>query len=464
MAKRSKKPTPSIAEKKQRVRKAVRVLEEALDNYEQAHPHWRIEVLVSLIQWSLKCLKHYIEEARDQEITWEQPFVEARYPVEWDWEASRTNGDEHGRILYGNITDTNVADRITAAKTLSAIMVRAMSAHALGELTNWVRLAKRGDYYTPCLPFELTKALNSLKGKANRRQAYEQIARPFSIGAALVDYGTMELQNGERVPAKVARQLAKLSEFIDIPRIGFSGDVNGRKIEMSLIFQIHPLITDHSEEKAYHPITVGLHIVPEVSGNEVLFENPAEWPRKDRAEFWKELFRALDKLADKLIPKEESERSVILMVNAQLKVPASRWKAESQGNVMKAITDALSLGGEVEQINIEAEGARSELRGRQCPVCCFAHDHAFTQILVPGHAPITIAGALPDIVRCVHAAHEKGFPRLSTKDDGLLRRCGGYGHPSKAFHDLRQSGAYKVLFDTSRRGFIALRGFDRKES
>ncbi len=464
MTKPSKKPTPNIAEKKDRVRKAVRVLGKALANYEEAHPHWRIEVLVSLIKWSFKCLKHFIEDARDNEITWEQPFVELHYPVEWDWKASRMRGDEHGSILYGDITDTNVAEQKSAVETLSRIMARAMNAHALGDLTKWVRFAKRGDYHTPCLPLELAKALDSIKAKGPRQEAYERIARPFSIGAALVDYGAMEFQDGERVPAKVARRLAKLSDFIDIPHFRFSGDVNGRKIEMSLVFQIHPLITDHGEEKAYHPITVGFHIVPEVSGNQVFFENPAEWPKRDRGEFWKELFQALDGLADKLIPREESEDSMILTVNAQLKVPASRWKPESRGNVMKAITDALSLGGEVSQINVQTEEARNELRDRPCPVCGFAHDHAFTQILVPGHASITIAGALPDIVRCVHTAHEKGFPRLSTKDDDLLRRCGGYGHPSKAFHDLRQSEAYKVLFDTSRRGFIALRGFGRKES
>ncbi len=44
MTKLSKKPTPSIADKKERVRKAVRILGEALDNYKEAHPHWRIEV------------------------------------------------------------------------------------------------------------------------------------------------------------------------------------------------------------------------------------------------------------------------------------------------------------------------------------------------------------------------------------------------------------------------------------
>jgi hypothetical protein len=155
---------------------------------------------------------------------------------------------------------------------------------------------------------------------------------------------------------------------------------------------------------------------------------------------------------------------IILMVNAELKVPVRRWKPENRGNVIKAITDALSHGGEVSQINVQTEGHQDAAQRTACPVCGFAHDHMFTQILVPGHAPITIAGVLPDIVRCVHKSHEKGFPSLSTKDDDLLRRCGGYGHPSKAFHDLRQSGAYQVLFDTSRRGFIALRGFRRKES
>jgi hypothetical protein len=70
-----------------------------------------MEVLVSLIRWSLKSLRHYLENARDQEITWESPFVELPYAVEWDWQASRKRGTKHGRILYGNITDQNVAGK-----------------------------------------------------------------------------------------------------------------------------------------------------------------------------------------------------------------------------------------------------------------------------------------------------------------------------------------------------------------
>lgn len=454
-----RKPKPGIAKTEERVRKAVGILGDALDDYEAKHPHWRSEVLVSLVHWSLRSLRHYIEDRREKEISWENPFVELPYAVEWNWEASRTRGDDYGGFLYGNITDTNVADQGTAVATLTGIMARLMTAHTLGDLTNWVRFAKRGDYHTPCLPLELAAALNSIRPEGKRREAFEEVTRPFSIGAALVDYGTEELREGERVSKKVAAQLAKLSDLIDIPPLRLSGEVNGRKVEMSLIFQIHPLITDHLEERAYHPITIGLHFMPDVSGHEVVFENPAKWPTKDRAAFWEGLFQALDKLFRQLLPKEESEDSVILTVNAQLKIPASHWKPESTGGTMKMIAEALAQAGEVGHIQVQKKGWAQQQERKRCAVCGFTHDHAFTQILGASQEPITLAGVLPDIVRCVHGAHEKGFSRLSTKDEGLLRTCGKYGHPSKAFYDRGQSAAYKVLFDTSRRGFMALRGF-----
>lgn len=40
------------------VAKYLPVLHRALDDCETEHPHWRIEVLVSLIHWPLQSLKH----------------------------------------------------------------------------------------------------------------------------------------------------------------------------------------------------------------------------------------------------------------------------------------------------------------------------------------------------------------------------------------------------------------------
>lgn len=93
-----------------------------------------------------------------------------------------------------------------------------------------------------------------------------------------------------------------------------------------------------------------------------------------------------------------------------------------------------------------------------CSTCGWRHDAGFTQIQIPGHEVVSLAGVLPGIVRLVHDAHEKGFPGLSTKDDALLEACGGYRNPCKAFDDLKRRREYQLLFDTRRRGFIALRG------
>lgn len=97
-----------------------------------------------------------------------------------------------------------------------------------------------------------------------------------------------------------------------------------------------------------------------------------------------------------------------------------------------------------------------------CRVCHWRHDANFTQVLIPGKKIITLSGILPDIVACIHGEHEKGLPWLSTKDDRLVRCCGGGGPISKAFYDRGQREAYRILF-VKKRGFIALGGFHRKQ-
>ena len=43
-------------------------------------------VLVDLIKGGLETLKHALEDPEEKEVTWENPWTEARYMVEWDWE------------------------------------------------------------------------------------------------------------------------------------------------------------------------------------------------------------------------------------------------------------------------------------------------------------------------------------------------------------------------------------------
>ncbi len=78
---------------------------------------------------------------------------------------------------------------------------------------------------------------------------------------------------------------------------------------MSLIFQIHPLTIEYERKKAYHSITVGLFIAPEIIEGEIVTTTPAGWPKNDQETLWHELFQEVVKLTDHFIPKAESQTS-----------------------------------------------------------------------------------------------------------------------------------------------------------
>jgi hypothetical protein len=253
-----------------------------------------------------------------------------------------------------------------------------------------------------------------------------------------------------------------MNQRMDIQGIRFTGDVNGRKVDVGLVFEIHPMIADYDEKKAYHPVVVGLAVLngnARLVGGEVVQETPATWPKCDREEFWEGLLQSVEKIPDQLFPKNEIQESVIVSVNSKLKIPLEHWKPENRSAEMEKMADALGQFGELAQFNVESSKSIDDAhRHDVCPVCGWIHDTGFTQIRTNQDEVIMLGGILPDIVALVHHAHENGLAGLCTKDEKLVKACGGYNHPCKAFDDLKHRNDYKTLFETGKRGFISLRG------
>ena len=173
----------------------------------------------------------------------------------------------------------------------------------------------------------------------------------------------------------------------------------------------------------------------------------------------KNLFPRLLKLSDSyfaLIALDRpGEDSIILSVISKIKVSTESWLAGPE-KVMKNIVQAHAAIGDVVEFQVkEMDPPDSNPNG--CKVCGWIHDSGFTRIKIPGQDVISLAGILPEIVSLVHRTLENGLASLSTKDNDLLAICGGYRNPCKAFDDLKRRDAYKLIFDTRRRGFIALR-------
>ncbi|MGO8682115.1 MAG: hypothetical protein ACLPYZ_00740 [Limisphaerales bacterium] len=338
-------------------------------------------------------------------------------------------------------------------------MARQFNAMTLAEATNWAWFEKLNSYYTPRLPVQLFVELNAIKSKRHRREYFEELVRPFSIGASRIDCDDTEFKSGAWAPKRITKQLSEINQQMDIPGIRITGNVNGRKFDMGLVFEIHPLIADYDERKAYHPVVVGLAYFPRMVGSDIVEDTPSNWPKSDRAEFWEGLFREVEKITGLLVPKPESQGSVILSVNSTLKIPLEHWQPENRSAEIKKVADALAQIGELGGLKVESTKSISDIHHQDvCPVCGWVHDAGFTQIKTNQDEVITLGGILPDIVALIHRTHEKGLPALSTKDDKLLKICGGYGNPCKTFDDLKHRNDYKNLFDTRKRGFISLRG------
>ena len=316
------------------IRKYLSILQKATDAYEKDHPHWRQEVILSLINWSLKNLRHFIEISKPAGVTWENSFVDLRYPIGWNWERRGKGDIAPGGHRFGKLTRQNTASEELAVKTVGEIMVRQLTALALADITNWVWCEVRKNYHTAVLPVELVTELDAIKGKGARQAAFDAYTRPYSIGAALLDYEGIEMKPGVPVPAKITKKLVGIGELMDIPRFLFEGEVNGRKIETSLVFQVHPLVADYDKRQAYHRITVGLFFDPQITGNQVVVHTPEKWPKRDRMAFWNDLFQAVDRVIEELIPQREAEESVILTVNSKIKVPAHRWRPDKRGDTI----------------------------------------------------------------------------------------------------------------------------------
>jgi Holliday junction resolvase-like predicted endonuclease len=240
------------------------------------------------------------------------------YPVQWDWESPHDGDIVYGKQVLGKFTEENTSDTQMSARTLAKMMACRFNTMALGDLTNGAWFEKRQGAYIPYLPAKLDAEIKRIKGKWKKREAAEEIYRPFWIGTTRIDIPGRESETNAGVPRRVAKRLEAARQRMDIAGISFSGDVNGRKMWSGLIFEIQPLIVDYDARKAFHAVTVGLAFEHKLVGNSIISITPDNWPRRDQEAFWNEILHGVDKYKERLIPANELISSIILMHNDEI--------------------------------------------------------------------------------------------------------------------------------------------------
>ena len=97
-------------------------------------PNWRTVSLLDLVADGLDNLRGYIEDPTEEETSWAEPFVELRYPVEWDFEGFKLGGPTPGAVSW-RFTPEDVVGGEVPEETIFAALFSHTRIVLLQELT-----------------------------------------------------------------------------------------------------------------------------------------------------------------------------------------------------------------------------------------------------------------------------------------------------------------------------------------
>lgn len=167
------RPAPSAKGEKfqARVNRYLKVFIKLLDAYERDHPNWRAEALFWLIEYGLVRLRYYVESKRESEISWDSPFVELHYPIDWNWDAWRDGKTTGISINSGVLNERNTRTKKVAARTLASIMVKHLTILALQQFTNNVGTRSEAHVLSRFWPRTLESFSRRSKANVRRRES-----------------------------------------------------------------------------------------------------------------------------------------------------------------------------------------------------------------------------------------------------------------------------------------------------
>lgn len=288
---------------------------DALDSYEQEHPYWWDETLLELLYEGLCNLRDSLNDPTS-EVTWDEPFVELQYPLEWNFD-----GPEAGRPQFLAVT----ADEIEAAqhdpearRELAQRMGRAAAevprVRLLRDLTNDCGRYVRGETWYPLLPAgpgEDKDLRSKVAGLPQEEQERElaRLLRPFRIGPvkwwdrptleelqetlreAGADPDATDVLTEEDMDELEGHLRDDAQEAADHPGFPFDGERDGQTFTTTVVAAFHPFVVDEADHRAYYPVVVGLAF----EGEDV---DPLSWSGEEREAFLESLDNTFEGLLD----------------------------------------------------------------------------------------------------------------------------------------------------------------------
>lgn len=294
---------------------------EVFADYTRQNPDWFVETVGEIIRDGVVSLRKHLEDPKRPDATWESPFAELQYEIEWNWERET--------IVTGHFEEDDFKNLEVIADKAVRTLLEHRNVCVLEQLTRRAIYYKRGNDYEPVLPkkwqwptaaepLTLADCLEKLDegfgenlsledlnapippvdsevrlknlSQEDRQKFLDIVFQPVSIGGFETD---LSVESVSGVPPRSSSKISEkyLRKVKDLPRFQFKGSVDGPPFTAELGVAFHPLVVDFHKHRAYFPLVLGIAFEPsgETEDGEPLFSNPAEWNDEQREEFWRAL-------------------------------------------------------------------------------------------------------------------------------------------------------------------------------
>lgn len=203
-----------------------RFLDNFISEYEEKNKDWITRHLLRIIFHSLRQLKYYIDDPRDPEISWDNPYVEVQYPVEIDWE--KTNLSPNAPNLH-TILRIDIGSGLETLEDLAKVTMESLSKSKDIALFRWL---------TKDIAFIIKEKNTQVLLPRNILEYLEKEVPKEDYDDAIEKISTKEIY----IPL-VSKEEREENETEDYIYLKFSG-----------------LTINLDEKKAYYPIVVGLSL------------------------------------------------------------------------------------------------------------------------------------------------------------------------------------------------------------
>jgi hypothetical protein len=137
-----------------RIDKYLKLLGDVEESYEKDHPEWQIEVLLWLMVWGVESLRIRLESDEKIGPTWDSPFIEIRFPVEFDWSGMGKGEIVSVSMTAGGLTAENTSTRSKAIKSNVRDISSAAGSHDAANVHERIGVRKERQPLHPNYPAE----------------------------------------------------------------------------------------------------------------------------------------------------------------------------------------------------------------------------------------------------------------------------------------------------------------------